>query len=130
VTSVAFAPDGRTALSGCTDNRLRLWNLAGGDSIRTLTGHTSWVNSVAFAPDGRTALSGSDDKTLRLWNLSSGRTIRIFANYFDITGVKSVAIAPDGRTALSGGYSLTLWPLTWLASLEDLLRRAFGGRLL
>jgi WD40 repeat protein len=129
VTSVAFAPDGRTALSGCTDNRLRLWNLAGGDSIRTLTGHTSWVNSVAFAPDGRTALSGSDDKTLRLWNLSSGRTIRIFANYFDITGVKSVAIAPDGRTALSGGYSLTLWPLTWLASLEDLLRRAFGGRL-
>ena len=65
--SVAFAPDGRSALSGSDDKTLRLWDLANGSTIDTFTGHTDDVDLVAFAPDGRTALSGSADKTLILW---------------------------------------------------------------
>ena len=95
---------------------LRLWDLASGSTIRTLT-HTEalvWVTvySVAIAPDGRTALSGDKDKTLRLWDLASGSTIRTLSGHTD--HVFSVAIAPDGRTALSGSQdeTLKLWDLT------------------
>ncbi|MDZ4840663.1 MAG: hypothetical protein SH859_00755 [Hyphomicrobium aestuarii] len=70
VTSVAFAPDGRTVLSGSYDDTLRLWDFATGRELRTFTGHTDTVSSVAFAPDGRTALSGSFDTTLKLWDLT------------------------------------------------------------
>ncbi len=66
VTSVAFAPDGRTAVSGSYDKTLKLWDVATGREIRTFTGHYGAVTSVAFAPDGRAALSGSSDKTLKL----------------------------------------------------------------
>ena len=70
VSSVAFSPDGRTALSGSTDGTLKLWEVATGKELRTLTGHLNTVNSVAFSPDGRTAVSGSDDQTLKLWQVA------------------------------------------------------------
>ena len=112
VRSVAFAPDGRSALSGSDDKTLRFWDLVADDSpVRTFTGHASYVYSVAFAPDGRTALSGSADKTLRLWDLANGSTIRTFRGHTD--RVTWVAISPDGRTALSGSSdkTLRLWDL-------------------
>ena len=34
VTSVAFSPDGKTALSGSADNMVKLWDLATGREIR------------------------------------------------------------------------------------------------
>jgi len=69
VNSVAFSPDGRTALSGSDDSTLKLWDLTTGNKIRTFAGHRDRVCSLAFSPDGRTALSGSDDMTLKLWDL-------------------------------------------------------------
>ena len=38
----------------------------GGRLIRTLTGHSSWVNAVAITPDGKRAISGSYDRTLKV----------------------------------------------------------------
>ena len=57
---MAFAPDGRTILTGSTDKTARLWDAATGREIRRLQGHGDVVTSVAFAPDGRTILTGSD----------------------------------------------------------------------
>lgn len=68
VTSVAFSPDGRYALSGGGNGTLKLWDVSTGKEIRTFIGHTDWVRSV-FSPDGRYALSGSLDKTLKLWEV-------------------------------------------------------------
>ena len=47
VFSVAFSPDGKTALSGSYDNTLKLWDISTGKVIRTFEGHTNWVFSVA-----------------------------------------------------------------------------------
>jgi WD40 repeat protein len=58
-------------LSGHYDKTVKLWDIATGKELRTLTGHTAWVGSVAFSPDGHTALSGSGDNTLKLWNLTA-----------------------------------------------------------
>ena len=110
VNSVAFSPDGRTALSGSADETLKLWDLATGEEIRTFSGHKRSVNSVAFSPDGRKALSGSADETLKLWYVASGDEFSTFTRGF--TGsVNSVAFSPDGHTALSGGNHIMLWNL-------------------
>ena len=110
--SVAFAPDGKTALSGSTDDTLILWDVATGRELRSFTGHTIRAFSVAFAPDGKTALSGSMDKTLKLWDVATGRELRSFIGHTG--GVLSVAFVPDGKTALSGSddKTLKLWDLT------------------
>jgi hypothetical protein len=115
VTSVAIAPDGRTALSGSNDNTLKLWDLARRCELATLQGHTKAVATVAIAPDCRTALSGAWDTKVRMWDLSSRREIHTFSGHpgWFLACVNSVAITPDGHTALSAGADMTLkfWDL-------------------
>ncbi len=122
VTSVAFSPDGRFALSGSWDKTLKMWDVATGGEIRTFTGHASYVTSVGFSPDGRFALSGSCGKTrtkkdgeflnpciegsIKLWETVTGREIKSFTGHTD--KVNSVAFSPDGRLALSGSEDNTL----------------------
>jgi WD40 repeat protein len=109
VRSVAFLPDGRTALSGSFDQTLALWDVASGTRLRSFRGHYDRVTSIAVSPDGRTAVSGSADKTIRLWDVATGQQRREFDadNY-----VWSVAVAPGGRIALSGGEgTFTFWDL-------------------
>jgi WD40 repeat protein/tRNA A-37 threonylcarbamoyl transferase component Bud32 len=111
VKSVAFAPDGRRAVSGGDDRTVRLWDVQGRREVRRFTGHTRDLTGVAFAPDGRHVLSGSRDQTLRLWDLQTGREARRFGGRAGM--VLGVAVSADGRYALSGGYdtSLRLWDL-------------------
>jgi WD40 repeat protein len=66
----ACSLDGRSVLSGSLDDTLKLWDVATGNEIRTLAGHTNTVLSVAFSPDGKAALSGSADNTLKLWDVT------------------------------------------------------------
>ena len=112
VSTIAFSPDGRFALSGSIDNTLKLWEVSSGREIRTFEGHTSQVNSVAFSADGRYALSGSSDNTLKLWELASRRLVRTFEGHSQ--AVYSVAFSPDGRLVLSGSldHTLKLWDLS------------------
>ncbi len=106
VKSVAFSPDGRTALSGSNDNTLKLWDVATGQELRTFTGHSGEVKSLAFSPDGRSVLSGSGDTTVKLWDLASGQEIRTFQGHSG--AVRSVTFFPDGRKILSGSADKTV----------------------
>jgi len=70
VYSVAFNPDGHTAISGSKDKTIRVWEIRSRKTIRVLKGHTNYVTSVAFSPDGNIAISGYN--TVRVWDIRTG----------------------------------------------------------
>ncbi|KAF9043517.1 WD40 repeat-like protein [Hymenopellis radicata] len=61
VTSVAFSPDGQKIVSGSGDNLIQIWDVAKGELLNELIGHTGLVLSVMFSHD--------EDNSIRIWNI-------------------------------------------------------------
>jgi WD40 repeat protein len=106
VWSVAFSPDGKSVLTGGTDNAAILWDAATATVVRRFVGHTGGIESVAFSRDGKWILTGSSDDTAILWDAATGTKLRVFRG-----GHGRVALSPDGRFVLmdSPDKTATLW---------------------
>jgi WD40 repeat protein len=65
VTGVAFSPDGKM-LAAATGRAVHLWDIATGNQLRTLEGHSQSITGVVFMPDGRSLASSSLDGTIRI----------------------------------------------------------------
>jgi WD40 repeat protein len=124
VLAVCWDADGQLALSGGRDRTLRLWQVAGGECLRTFAGHDDKVLAVALSADGRWALSGSADRTVRLWDVATGQCLRTCEGHQG--GVTSVGLSADGSVALSGSEdrTLKLWRLPAGRCLETLAEHA------
>ena len=76
VYSVSFSPDGSLLASGSYGsgtNTIRLWDVATGQEITTLTENWYDVSSVSFSPDGSLLASGGEDRIIRLWEIPTTR---------------------------------------------------------
>ena len=47
---------------------LELWDLATGEKITTLNGHTQPVETLIFSPDGKMLVSTGQDGTILIWD--------------------------------------------------------------
>jgi WD40 repeat protein len=112
---IAFSPDGRLLAVGscesgefltCGGVMIKLWDVATGSEVRTLTGHTEAVTSVAFSPNGRLLASGSTDETATIWDVATGSTVFILRGHD--RGVNAVAFHPDGRLLASASEDETI----------------------
>ena len=55
--------------------RLRIWDVASGSSLLTLTSHTGIVWDAAFSPDGKLVVT-ADGPEAPLWDVASGRSVK------------------------------------------------------
>ncbi len=117
----AFSPDGRLLATSALDHTIRLWDVATGMPVRTLTGHTEIAFQLIFSPDGATLLSGSLDGTARLWDVATGATLRTFVGH--TASVYADGFTPDGRFAVTGGKDGTVrfWDVTGPVERDTLL---------
>ncbi len=97
---VAVTSDGRWAISGSADRKVRVWNLAYGECVAILEGYDSKIIGLAITSDGRRAVSGSDDNKVRVWDLDAGKCLTTLEGHSG--AVWAVAVTPDGLRAVSG----------------------------
>ncbi|MEO0595985.1 MAG: WD40 repeat domain-containing protein, partial [Chloroflexota bacterium] len=80
INDMAISSDGRFALTASenqagTAYTVDMWDIASGERIRSLEGHTDWVSSVRYSTNGRFALSASADNTLIEWRIDTDREL-------------------------------------------------------
>ena len=110
VLALAATSDGKYAVSGASDQTLKVWDLQRGSVVHVLMGHDAEVNAVAVATNGRYVVSGSDDHTVKVWDSS---TSALLWNLEGHAGpVHSVALTPDGRSAVTASCDeVIVWAL-------------------
>jgi WD40 repeat protein len=109
--SVAFAADGKRFAAAERENRIAVYETAGGKPVLVLPGHTEEVFALAFHPRLPLLASGSKDGTVKLWDLETGRALRTFAESTDT--VRGLAFSPDGRQLAVGSWDQVVRIYDW-----------------
>lgn len=122
IWSVTFSPNPPTCLikgdereavglggilaSASEDRTIKLWDILGGQQLKTLIGHKDAVFSVLFSPDGQTLLSGSLDGTIKVWDIRTGQCRKTLQGHSG--GIWSISASLDGKVLASGSQDQTI----------------------
>jgi WD40 repeat protein len=110
IHEVAFSPDGRCLASCSYDETIRLWNVATGAELRTLTSLKGMLYAVRFSPDGRWLAAGSLNHEIFIWDALTGEEYRRWRCQGSINGI---AFSPDSRSlAIACDAAIELWDVT------------------
>jgi WD40 repeat protein len=119
---VAVAPDGAHLVVAAGDATLNVIDVASGDTVGVLNGHTDRIRSVVVAADGARVVSAADDRRIIVWSLMEGRSLLVLP-----TGrhwVRALAVTPDGNHVISASEDRTLkmWDLSIGAEIRTFWR--------
>jgi WD40 repeat protein/GTPase SAR1 family protein len=110
----AFSPTGGHAVTGASDNTVRVWDLAAGRCVQVLQAEKTTrkgddVFSLALSADHRLALFSCYDNILRLRDIETGLSLSEIKASWEY----AVALTSDQGRAISGGIDNTvrLWDL-------------------
>jgi WD40 repeat protein len=106
VLAIAFDPSGALLATGggepSRSGELKLWNVADGQLVRTISpGHSDTVFGLEFSPDGTLLASGAADRIVKVFEVGSGALANSFEGHTH--HVLDVAWRGDGKMLASAG---------------------------
>jgi WD40 repeat protein len=124
VYDVAFSPDGRFLVSASADDTCKVWRVADGMRLDTLSQPLKEEYSCAFSPDGRFIAAGGADNTIRVWKFISKDKPRINpmvqARFAHEGPIVRLAFTPDGTRliSLAEDRTIKLWETAGYTELQ------------
>jgi WD40 repeat protein len=95
--AVAFARDGKTFALAGPENTVKLYDLAIGRELFTLSGHRKPVRCVAFSADGKLLASASEDAQVAIWDVVSGKKRGEASTLPVVDPVAQLTFSADGK---------------------------------
>lgn len=129
-TAVALAPDGRQAVAGGSDGKLRVYAVEG-DSLReeqVLDRHRGAVTVVAYSPDGSAFASADTKPEALIWDAVT-MEVRVKNMLYHSARITCLAWAPDSSAVVSGSLdtSLIIWDAINGSAARVTIKRAHPG---
>ncbi|AKT37420.1 WD40 repeat domain-containing serine/threonine protein kinase [Chondromyces crocatus] len=109
VSTVVYAPDGKTLYSASDDRTVRAWDLVGGKH-RELVTHGDEVWRLSVSPDGRRIATASKDQEVRVVDVATGAATTLKGHTGSVNGA---VFTPDGQSLFSfaGDATVRRWDL-------------------
>ena len=112
-------------MTGAADRSVKVWDVASGARLYTLSDSTDAINAIALSPDGKRVAAGGVDKTIRVWRLGEkdGALEHTLIAHED--AILKLAWSPDGKYLASASADHTI-KLFHAADLSEV--RVIAGR--
>ena len=121
--TLALTQDGKLVAAGGLDRTVKVWDVATGKELYTLTPGVGAPRCMAFTPDGKQLVTACDEGIIRLWDSAAGTTVRhldLKKSAYALSRIWSFAFSPDGTclavtpldSSVAGRDALTLWDVT------------------
>jgi WD40 repeat protein/serine/threonine protein kinase len=112
IGALDFAPDGKALVAGDADHRLRVFDLASGETdVNIPEAHPEGITAVAWSPDGSLLASGSGfaGGPIRLWEARSGRSVGALEGH--TSWISELVFSRNGRWLYSaaGDQTIRIW---------------------
>jgi WD40 repeat protein/serine/threonine protein kinase len=129
VRSVAFSPDGVSALSASGaeynpdgENVIIEWEVERCRERTRMYGHTNIVQHVDYSPDGTRFVSASADNSVIVWSLINNQPLRYLNGHGD--WVNTAIFDRSGQYIVSGGWENSA--ILWNANTGNMLYQFVG----
>jgi WD40 repeat protein len=111
VTCIAVSGDGKFAVSGGNEKKLRYWEIATGQERAVIPGFEGAIKACYIARNGRTAMATDGAKLFHIDLNKREVTKQRMLNRSWAAG-QAAAISPDGNFVAAGdGYKIRVWNL-------------------
>ena len=117
---VAWHPDGGRLVTASHSGTPQVFDVASGEVVMELDGHTNSNWAVTYSPDGELIATGGDDGTVRVWDADTGAELQRFVTQPEY--ISQLAFSPDaGLLAMAHA---TRGVYVWTLDLDDLAELA------
>ncbi len=118
-----LTPDGTKIVWGSYSDTLYVSDVATGELLQTLKGHTARINDVVFSPDGSRIASASDDHLVKIWDLTTvDNGFEVLAG--EIGLVNNVGVNSAGTHIAAGLNDNSI--CVWDAKTGEIINRLVG----
>jgi len=112
ISSVTFLADGKHAVSGGEEGKIRRWQAEDGKEVGTPMDAGGRVFGIAVSQDEKWVMSGTDSGLVTIWNAESHSKVIEFKAHNE--WVRAVDVSPDGTKIAtgSGDKTVCIWSLS------------------
>ena len=112
IRSVAFLAEGKYAVSGGMEGKIRCWRMEDGQEVGTPMDVGSPICNIAVSRDGRWIVCGTKNSSVTVWDAESYEKVTEFKDH--AKDVRAVDISPDATRIATGSDDKTacIWSLS------------------